>query len=132
MNYVRAFALACVALTSTFVCFMIWWLTGLLADRSWCFTALGAGKGTGTDAFTACVGLLTIQIKALAENSVIFVGVIALCLLVLIVVVVAEGKLTFKASKDGIDADIGKGPAAAQAVAGAAADKAEEITEAAK
>ena len=108
MKTVHVFALACVAVTSTFIMFCIWWLIGLLSDRSWCFTALGAGKGTGTDAFTACVGLLTIQIKALAENSLIFAGVIALCLLALMVIVVAQGRMTLKAGKDGIETNFGK------------------------
>jgi hypothetical protein len=106
MKALNIFALGCVAVTSLFVMWMIWWLTGLLADRSWCFTALGAGAGSGADGFTACVGLLTIQIKALATNSVILVGVIAMCLLALMVIVVAQGKLSLKASKDGIETDI--------------------------
>lgn len=111
MKFIHAFALACVAVTSAFVMAMIYWLVTLLSDRAWCFTALGAGKGTGVDAFTACVGLLTIQIKALATNSVILVGVIALCLLALMVIVVAQGRLSLKAGKDGIETEIGKSDA---------------------
>ena len=108
MKTVHIYGLACVAVTSTFIMAMIWWLIGLLADRSWCFTALGAGKGTGVDAFTACVGLLTIQIKALAENSLIFAGVMAMCLFTLIVVVVAQAKVSLEASKDSIKTNIGR------------------------
>ena len=110
MKIIHAFALACVAVTSVFIMWMIWWLTGLLSDRSWCFTALGAGSGTGagSDGFTACVGLLTIQIKALAESNLIMVGVIALCLLVLMVIVVAQGKLALDVSKDSAKVNLGK------------------------
>lgn len=131
---VHAFALACVAATSIFVMYMIWWLTTILSAHDWCYTAIGAGKATDQNALTACIGLLTLQVKALATNSHMFAGVIALCLLVLMVIVVAGGKLSFKASRDGIDADIGRDGAreaavAATAVAGAAVKKAGDIIE---
>ena len=56
----------------------------------------------------------------------------ALCLLVLIVIVIAGGKLSFQATKTGVSANVGKdveqaAALAADATADAAALKAEEI-----
>jgi hypothetical protein len=59
---------------------------------------------------TACVDLLKIQLKALATNSFIFGGVIALCLLTLIVIVIAGGRVSVDASMEGLKADISREP----------------------
>lgn len=111
-NPIRAFAVACVAVTSLFVMVMSYRLLQVLSGPGWCRTALGAEKSSATDGtikgLDACVGLLTIQLKSLANNSYIFGGVIAMCLLTLIVIVIAGGKIDLKAGKDGIDAKIEK------------------------
>lgn len=111
-NPIRAFAVLCVAVTSAFVMYMSFRLLNVLSGPGWCRTALGAEKASPTDGtikgLDACVGLLTIQLKSLANNSYIFGGVIALCLLTLIVIVIAGGRLSVKVSKDGGDVDIGK------------------------
>lgn len=110
-----------------------------LSGPGWCRTALGAEKVSPTDGtvkgLDACVGLLTIQLKSLATNSHILFGVIALCLLVLIVIVIAGGKLSFQATSSGISANVGKdvkqaATLAAAATAEAAEKKAEEIKQA--
>lgn len=94
---VRVFALICVAVTSVFVMVMSYRLIQTLSGPGWCKTALGAEKASSTNGtvtgLDSCVGLLTIQLKSLATNSYIFGGVIALCLLTLIVIVIAGGKL---------------------------------------
>lgn len=109
-NPIRLFAVICVAITSGFVMWLSSWVIGVLAGPGWCRTALGAEKVSGSDGtikgLDACVGLLTIQLKALATNSYIMLGVIALSLLVLIVVVIAGARLDLKVSKDGVDANI--------------------------
>lgn len=134
-NPIRAFAVLCVAVTSGFVMYMSYRLLQTLSGPGWCATALGAGKassqdGTPIKGLEACVGLLTIQLKSLANNSYIFGGVIALCLLTLIVIVIAGGRLSFKGGPAGVETDIsGNAPAAAQAVAAVAQDKADAITE---
>lgn len=116
---VRFFALICVAVTSGYVMFMGWRLVETLSSPGWCNRALNADKiapSSGFDALEACVGLLTIQLKSLATNSHIFAGVIALCLLALMVIVVAGGHLSL-ASKLG-SVNVGADPVqAAQAVA---------------
>lgn len=111
-NPIRLFAVLCVAVTSGFVMFMSYRLLQTLSGPGWCRTALGAEKASSSDGtikgLDACVGLLTIQLKSLANNSYIFGGVIALCLLTLIVIVIAGGKLSFAVSKAGATANMGK------------------------
>lgn len=108
-NPIRLFAVLCVAVTSLFVMWMSFRLLNVLSGPGWCATAFGAGKVAGTEpvkGLDACVGMLTIQLKSLATNSYIFGGVIALCLLTLIVIVIAGGKLSVDASATGVKADI--------------------------
>lgn len=139
-NPVRAAALVCVAATSIYVMWMGYKLNEVLAGPNWCATAIGANradKDSKIDVAGSCVNLLTIQLKSLATNSHILFGVVALCLLVLIVIVIAGGKLSFKASKEGAEADIGSRDdpppaAAAQAVADSAQQTADVIKDASK
>lgn len=133
-NPIRIAALICVAVTSVYIMWMAYRVNNTLSGPGWCATALGAGKassvdGTPVKGLEACVGLLTIQLKSMSTNSHILFGVIALCLLVLVVIVIADGHLSFKGSKDGIEGDMGKNPAvvAAQTTATAAQDKADQI-----
>lgn len=133
-NIVRASALACVTATSAFIMWEAYRVNETLSGPGWCATALGAGKASSADGspikgLEACTGLLTIQLKSLATNSHILFGVIALCLAVLVVIVLADGHLAFKASKEGVDADIGKSARAAGAAetATAAVDTATAI-----
>lgn len=108
------FALLCVAVTSSFIMVMAWRINDILARPEWCARALGAGKSVAEGkapiaGLNGCINLLTIQLRSLATNSHIFAGAFAMCLLVLIVIVVAGGRLSFKGSKDGIEGNIGRG-----------------------
>lgn len=134
-NPIRLFAVVCVAVTSAFVMYMSYQLLQTLSGPGWCRTALGAEKASSSDGtikgLDACVGLLTIQLKSLANNSYIFGGVIALCLLTLIVIVIAGGRLSFKGGPTGVETDISGGaPQAAQAVADSAQTTADVIKDA--
>ena len=137
-NPIRAAALVCVAVTSAFLMWMAYRVNETLSGPEWCSKALQAERVSDEKAagMTSCVDLLTIQLKSLATNSHILFGVIALCLLVLIVIVIAGGKLSFQASKEGVSANVGKDDVAEAAAlaatetAEAAADKATEIREA--
>lgn len=94
---VRTFALVCVAVTSAFVMYVRYWELEILSSPDWCNRAMKAeqlAEGSRLDAALACVGLQTIQIKAIANNSYIDGGTIALCLLALMVIVVAGGHLS--------------------------------------
>jgi hypothetical protein len=112
-NPIRLFAVICVAATSVFVMIMSNKLVQILAGPEWCGKALQAEKISSQNfgGLTACITLLQIQLKALALNSYIFGGVIALCLLTLIVIVIAGARLDFKASATGVEANIDRGDA---------------------
>lgn len=139
-NSIRTFALVCVAATSAYIMYMGWWINTTLAAPQWCARALGAGNIAGKDktvqGLDGCIDLLKIQLNSLAWNSHILFGVVALCLLVLIVIVIAGGRVSFKASKEGVEGDIGSNAApavaAAARVAGAAVDEAGQVAQEAK
>lgn len=127
---IRTFALAATAISSTFSIGLSLWLVWLLSSQDWCARALGAAKyaeGRPEYAIGGCYKLMTQQVEALSLSLYISVGIQALCLAVLMVIVVAGGRLSFKASKDGVETNIGRDEAA-RAVADAAEDKADEIT----
>ena len=127
---IRTFALAATAISSTFSIGLSLWLVWLLSSQDWCTRALGAAKyadGRPEFAIAGCYNLMTQQVEALSLSLYISVGIQALCLAVLMVIVVAGGRLSFKASKDGVETNIGRDEAA-RAVADAAEDKADEIT----
>lgn len=133
-NPVRAAALVCVAVTSGFLMWMAYRVNEILSSPEWCSKALQAERISAQNfgGLTACTDLLKIQLRSLATNSHILFGILALCLLVLIVIVIAGGKLSFQATKTGVSANVGKdveqaAALAADATAEAAAEKAEEI-----
>lgn len=132
-NPVRVAALICVAVTSAFLMWMNNKVINILASPDWCSKALQAERVSAQEGggLTSCNSLLTIQVKSLATVNHIQSGTIALCLLVLIVIVIAGGRLNLSAGKTGINANMGRDNvdpvAAADAVAGAANEKADEI-----
>lgn len=107
---IRAFALLCVAATSVFLGYLALKLIDTLSSPNWCSTALQAERITARDTFvglTACVDLLTIQLKALATNSQIVIGTFALCLGVLVVIVIAGARIAGKLP-DGSEVDLSR------------------------
>lgn len=108
-NTIRTFALICVAVTSAFLVGLAIWLIAILSAPDWCVRAIGAAQQASRpeSAIGSCFVLLQQQVAALALNSHIAIGIIALCLGVLMVIVVAGGRLSFKAGRDGASADIG-------------------------
>jgi hypothetical protein len=137
-NKVLLFALLCVAVTSGYDMWMGYVLNETLSGPGWCRTALGAEQASNSNGvikgLDACVGLLTIQIKSIATNSHILFGVVALCLAVLIVIVIAGGKVDVEASREGGRVKIGRElpdtpEAAAAQVADVASEEAANIAE---
>jgi hypothetical protein len=134
-NPIRMVAVVCVTVTSLYIMYMGYWLTGILSSPDWCAKALQAERITPGNTFvglTACVDLLKIQLKSLATNSYIVFGVVALCLLTLIVIVIAGGRLSVSASKTGVSANMSSAEdmaatAAAAQTAGAAVAEAGKI-----
>ena len=134
-NAIRTWALLAVVVTSAALIYFGWRLIALLSEPTWCNRAIGAverADGRPESAVAGCFALLTQQVDALALNSHLVIGTLALCLLVLVVIVLAGGRLSFKASRDGVEGDIGKGPAEAAAsgakqAAEAAVETAEDL-----
>lgn len=130
---VRTWALVAVGITTGAMIWFGWHLITLLSEPTWCNRAIGAADQANVRpeyAVGGCFNLLAKQVDALALNSHFALGTLALSLLVLVVIVLAGGKINFKASKDGISGDIASDVgAAAQATAAAAQDKANEIEE---
>jgi hypothetical protein len=97
---IQAVAVAIVTAILIFSAIMTIWLTDVLTGPGWCGKALGAEKQAVTngtiDVATACIGMLTIQLKAVATNSHIFVGMFALAFLTIIAVVIAGARLAGK------------------------------------
>jgi hypothetical protein len=95
---VRFFALVCVAITSSYIMYMGYWIMQILSSPGWCNRTLAANKivsDSKFDALPACIGLLQIQLKAVAQTGLVYAGTLALCLLALMVIVVAGGHLAF-------------------------------------
>lgn len=110
-NTIRTFALVCVAITSVFVIGMIIWSTVILAAPEWCSRALGAEKaspGRTLEGLKACIELMGSQVSALAINSHIYALTISLCLIALMLIVVAGGRISFSASKAGLSGNIAR------------------------
>lgn len=122
LNPIRAFAVLVVAVIAGYVMVVGWRLIDILASPDWCSRALGAEKespGRTLEGLKACLKSMEAQIGAIAIDSHISQGVVAMCLLTLIVIVIAGGKLNFKADKTGVSGSIGKEDAQAIAAAGA-------------
>jgi hypothetical protein len=136
LNPIRAFAVLIVAVISGYVMVIGWRLIDILSSPDWCSRSIVAEKaspGTTLDGLKACIHLMGDQIDALAIDSHISQGVIAFCLLALIVIVIAGGRLNFKVDKSGASGSIGKDDVdeaadlAAEEVAKAAVEKKDEI-----
>lgn len=138
-NTIRTFALICVAVTTAFLMGMAVWYTKLVSGRDWCSRAIGAEEAAegGTrqrseTAVEACMNLLDKQVSILGINSHVLIGILALCLLALMVIVVAGGRMSIKASASGIEADMSSKDdqlAGAKRVEGAAREERETIEE---
>lgn len=110
-NSIRTWALVAVAVTTAAIIYFAHWLIEQLASADWCNRMLGASEfadGRPEYAIRACSALLLQQVKALAWNSHLLIGVLAFSLLVLVVIVLAGGKLSFSASAKGVSGNMGR------------------------
>ena len=138
-NTIRSFSLICVAITSAWMIGLTWWLIDLLSGNDWCAIAIGVSEAADArplEAIKSCFSLLDAQVEALARSLLLALGTLALCLLVLMVIVVAGGRLNFSGSVRGVSGSIGPAgePLPERAVgaietAGAAAERAGQILE---
>ena len=131
-NTIRTFALVCVAFSSAYVIGMGIWITWLIGMTDWCARVVGSAKyadGRPDFAISGCVTVMRDQISGLSRSLLIYAGVIALCLLVLMVIVVAGGRLSFRGNRDGIEGDIAPADAPLAVGAQAAADAAQGVAD---
>lgn len=137
-NTIRTWALVATFLTSGAVVYFGWWLISLLAAPDWCDRAIGAAKDAQARpefSVNGCFQLLNKQVDALALNSHFAIGTLAMCLAVLVVIVMAGGRLSFKADKTGLQAEFERDDGkveGARRVEQAAHDEAEAIVKEAK
>lgn len=132
-------ALVCIAVTTAFIIYMSVRLTDDLSTQDWCVRAMGAAQDTRPEyAVGGCFTLMQQQVAALALNSHIFAGVIALCLGALVVVVLAGARVAGHVGKDGLELNLSRDAGEAAVLAAKkvadAGDKAKDevVAEAAK
>ena len=128
-NTIRSWALIAVGISSAFTIGISFWLIAILSAQDWCARALGASKyanGRPETAIQACFDLMNEQVGTLGWALLIVIGVQGLSLLVLVVIVLAGGKLSFTAGKSGVSADIER-ISGAKEVVEAAEERAAEI-----
>ncbi|MBX7459569.1 hypothetical protein [Qipengyuania huizhouensis] len=127
-HLVSTWALVCVAVATAALIFFAYDKTEHLSAPDWCARAGWAAKqgDRPESAIQGCFGLMSKQIDALAIDSHIAHGTIALALLVLVVIVLAGGRLSFRGGKDGVDLNISRNEAA-ERVADAADEEADRI-----
>lgn len=130
-NPISFFAVLCVAATAALLARMAYRMIAVLESSDWCGRAIQAEriKGEGFSGLTGCVELFTIQLNAVATGFHITLGGFVFSLIVLVVVVVAGARASFKLGSSGLEGDVSRQDAAhaADQVAGAAVEEADAI-----
>ena len=130
-NPISSFAVLCVAATGIYLGVLTNRMVGVLDSPDWCGRAVQAEKIVPSNTFqglTTCNELLKIQLQSLATGLHISLGTFGMTLLVLVVVVIAGAKASFKVDDTGISGDVSRdAPQAAQAVADSAQNTADTI-----
>ena len=131
-NPISTFAVLCVAATGIYLGYLTDRMVGVLESANWCARAVQAEKIAPSNTFqglTACNDLLKIQLQSLATGLHISLGTFGFTLLVLVVVVIAGAKASFKIDDSGISGDVSRdASAAAQTTAAAAQSTADDIS----
>lgn len=136
-NPISAFSVILVAYILGLVTYMMVWQTTVLTSEKWCANAMASERiaSTSSDkqaaaAVKSCNELLAIQLNAVATDSHMDHGTVAILIIVLVVVVIAGARAAWKLSTSGFEGSVSRDDEvdeAADKVAGAAVDKAEEI-----
>jgi len=124
-------ALSIITALGIFMSYMSVRYTNILASKDFCATAVSAKQMTGDGSIEiarACVGLLSTQIGAIAQNSYVYALTNAFVIAAMAVLGVVGGQFKFRGGKDGLEAEVSRQDAAQQ-VADAAQDKAAEISQ---
>lgn len=110
-NPISLFAVLCVAAAASFLGAMALRLAGVLESANWCGKAIQAEKispGSTYVGLTTCVELLKIQLQAVAMGFHIALGSFAFSLIVLIVVVVAGARASWKLGPTGMEGNVSR------------------------
>lgn len=114
-NPISTFAVLCVAATGMFLAYMAVWQTNILSSPNWCAKAMGAERmlpdqtvQQTLEALKSCNNLLMVQVSAIATDSHINHGAFALVLIVLIVVVIAGARASWKLSTSGLEGSVSR------------------------
>lgn len=121
-NPISLFAVLCVAATASYLGYITYRLISVLESETWCGNAIQAEKispGSTYVGLTTCVDLLKIQLQAVATGFHISVSSFALCLIVLVVVVIAGARASWKLSEKGFEGSVERNAAADHVVEGA-------------
>jgi hypothetical protein len=108
-NPISLFAVLCVAATAAYLGYMANRMARVLESSKFCGDALQAEKITPGNTFvglTSCVELLKIQLQAIATGFHIAVGSFALSLIVLVVIVIAGARASWKVSTSGLEGSV--------------------------
>jgi lysylphosphatidylglycerol synthetase-like protein (DUF2156 family) len=130
-NPISLFAVICVACTAAWLGYMSYRLLAVVESTEWCAKAIQAERITPGNTFVGligCIDILKIQLGGVVNGFYIALTAFAFSLIVLVVVVVAGARANFKLGKEGVEGSVSREDMAATAVAGAAVDKAAEIT----
>lgn len=107
----RVFATVLIAAITLFLMAMAVWNTWAMSSSKWCNQVIGTEQVTGERSVNTtanCIAIFRDQINALSVYGYIGLSTLALCVIVLVIIVVARGKVSFSASKDGVTADVSK------------------------
>lgn len=129
-NPISFFAVLCVMATAAYLAFISDRLVDVLESPSWCTKALYAEKISEQVAggLSACKELLMLQVPILGTGLHIVLGGFVLCLVVLVVVVVAGARASWKVSTSGIEGSVSRDEVkAAEHVVAGAEQAAEEV-----
>lgn len=131
-NPISFFAVACVASAAWLLYIVTDRLLDVLESPAWCAKAIQAEKispGSTFKGLDSCLELLKMQLSSLGMGFHIALGAFSFSLIVLVVVVVAGARASGKLGPDGLAWDVSRQNAAkaADQVADAAVDEAEQI-----
>ncbi len=129
---IRFFALISAVLLAVFLGYITRRLLDTLSSYEWCAKAIQAERITPGNTFTGligCIDILKLQVPVLGTALHISIAAYAGSMLVLVVIVIAGAKGSFTLP-GGIGGNVSPAGEAAIEVAGAAVDKAKDITQA--
>lgn len=138
-NPISAFAVLLVALIGSFLGYTLWWETTILTSPEWCQKAQRAEQiapgqtvAQSLEMVKSCNDLLMVQLQAVATDSHFDHGTFSTLVIVLVIVVVAGARASWKLSPTGLEGSLGREAAiSTAAAAGAAAGVAAATTAAA-